>query len=102
MAVVAYKYAMILDENIENTALFEDYEAANNITKIVYGEEAFAVEIEQWPVAPGYKYIDGAFYEPDGKTVVQPVPNPSEQVKELESQLDDVTIAMADMIGGIV
>lgn len=102
MAVVAYKYAMILGENIENTALFEDYEAANNITKIVYGEEAFAVEIEQWPVAPGYKYKNGTFYEPDGNTVVEPLPNPAKQVEELKRLTDDMTIVMADMIGGAV
>lgn len=102
MAVVAYKYAMILGENVENTALFEDYEAANNITKIVYGEEAIAVEIEQWPVAPGYKYKDSMFYEPDGETPVEKLPDQSERVKELESLVDDMTIAMADMIGGIV
>lgn len=100
MAVVAYKYAMILDENIENTALFEDYEAANNITKIVYGEEAFAVEIEQWPVASGYKYKNGTFYEPDGNTVVEPLPNPAKQVAELETVVDNMTLVMADMIGG--
>lgn len=101
MAVVAYKYAMILDENVENTALFEDYEAANNITKIVYGEEAIAVEIEQWPVAPGYKYKNGVFYEPDGITRVEKLPNPFERIRELESLIDDMTVAMADMIGGI-
>lgn len=101
MAVVAYKYAMILGENVENTALFEDYEAANNITKIVYGEEAIAVEIEQWPVAPGYKYKNGVFYEPDGITRVEKLPNPFERIRELESLIDDMTVAMADMIGGI-
>lgn len=101
MAVVSYSYAMILGENIENTAKFENYDEANNISKIVYGDEAFAVEIEEWPVATGYKYKDGVFYEPDGITRVEKLPNPFERIRELESLIDDMTVAMADMIGGI-
>lgn len=102
MAVITYKYAMILGEDIMNIALFEDYVTANEVTKIVYGENAFAVDIEEWPVGPGYKYKNGTFYEPDGETPVEKLPDQSERVKELESLVDDMTIAMADMIGGIV
>lgn len=102
MAVISYKYAMILGENVENIALFENYDDANNITKIVYGEDAFAVDMEEWPVAPGYKYINGAFYEPDGETLVDPIPKAEKQVEELKRLTDDMTIVMADMIGGAV
>lgn len=100
MAVITYKYAMILGEDIMNIALFEDYVTANEVTKIVYGENAFAVDIEEWPVGPGYKYKNGAFYEPDGNTVVEPLPNPAKQVAELETVVDNMTLVMADMIGG--
>lgn len=102
MAVISYKYAMILGENVENIALFENYDDANNIAKIVYGEDACAVDMEEWPVAPGYKYINGAFYEPDGETLVDPIPKTEKRVKELNSLMDDMTIVMADMIGGAV
>ena len=102
MAVISYKYAMILGENVENIALFENYDDANNITKIVYGEDAFAVDMEEWPVAPGYKYINGAFYEPDGETLVDSIPKAEKQVEELKRLTDDMTIVMADMIGGTV
>ena len=45
MAVVTYKYAMVFGDNVENIAIFENYEDANRISKIVYGDDAFAVDI---------------------------------------------------------
>ena len=100
MAVVTYRYAMVFGDNVENIAIFENYEDANRISKIVYGDDAFAVDITEWPVGPGYKYINGVFYEPDGNTVVEPLPNPAKQVAELETVVDNMTLVMADMIGG--
>lgn len=100
MAVVTYRYAMVFGDNVENIAIFEKYEDANRISKIVYGDDAFAVDITEWPVGPGYKYINGVFYEPDGNTVVEPLPNPAKQVAELETVVDNMTLVMADMIGG--
>lgn len=101
MAVVTYKYAMILRDNVENIAIFENYEDANNITKIVYGDDAFAVDITEWPVGPGYKYINDTFYEPDGETLISPIPSPQTQINNIGYTIDDMTLMMADMIGGV-
>lgn len=100
MAVVTYKYAMVFGDNVENIAIFENYEDANRISKIVYGDDAFAVDITEWPVGPGYKYINGVFYEPDGETSVSPIPSPQAQINDIRYTMDDMTLMMADMIGG--
>ena len=101
MAVITYKYAMIFGDNVENIALFENYEDANRISKIVYGDDAFAVDITEWPVGPGYKYINDAFYESDGETLVSPIPSPQTQINNIGYTIDSMTLMMADMIGGV-
>ena len=88
MAVITYKYAMILGEDIMNIALFEDYVTANEVTKIVYGENAFAVDIKEWPVGPGYKYKNGVFYEPDGETLVDPLPSADSKIETMKVKMN--------------
>ena len=97
MAVVTYKYAMIFGGNVENIALFENYERGNHI----FGDDAFAVDITEWPVGPGYKYINDAFYESDGETLVSPIPSPQTQINNIGYTIDSMTLMMADMIGGV-
>lgn len=46
MAEISYAYIQVdSDGDVQNIAMFENYEDANRITRAVYGDHAFAAEI---------------------------------------------------------
>lgn len=67
--VVHQVFAQILNDKIENLILAETYGIADQITKLKYGENAFAVDATQYPVLSGYKYIDSNFIDLYGNIV---------------------------------
>lgn len=74
-------FAMVdADRIVQNRAVFDDYETANQITRAVYGEQAMAVECTQWRISNGYTCQGSSFYDPDG--------NLAERVPDFEEQAD--------------
>lgn len=67
--VVHQIFAQILDSKIENLILAETYGIADQITKVQYGETAFVVDATQYPISPGYQYIDSEFIDLNGNVV---------------------------------
>ncbi|MDO5764127.1 MAG: hypothetical protein Q4P84_00295 [Elusimicrobiales bacterium] len=99
MAITTHNYAQIDTElqEVMNVIVCEDYEMANFLARAIYGEEnGIAVDITEWPVGPGYKYIDGTFYEPDGETPVLPIPSPERRCEELEKENTDLQLALVE------
>ena len=54
----------------------------------------------QYPCEIGDKYIDGMFYKADGITPIEYIPTQEQQVKLLQRENAELTLALADMIGG--
>lgn len=100
-------YAQIYNETVENVMVCDNYEMANWITRMSYGDEAFAVECMQFPCTIGDKYYDGKFYRvsEDGKeTPIEYVPTQEEQVimlesenSELKKQITDTQLALCEI-----
>lgn len=93
-------FAMISEEAVQNVVVADNYEEANRVARAVYGDEAMAVDCLQYPCQIGDKYIDGIFYREDGITPIEYIPTQEQQVAQLQADNDELTIAMADMIGG--
>ena len=67
---------------VRNRIVCDDYETANQLARIVYGDGSIAVEINNWAVAEGDKYEDGAFYDSEG--------NARERIPEVENQVSEL------------
>ncbi len=99
---LAKPYIMVdPDGVVQNIAMCDNYEEANRVARAVYGDSAVADEYK-WLVGIGDRYRDGIFYKVDGD-VEEPaeyIPTEAEQIAQLAQTNDELTIAMADMIGG--
>lgn len=82
-----YPYIMVDPDGIvQNIAMFDNYENANQITRIVYGEGSRA-EAYRYGVSPGDKLIDNVFYivNEDGSTEPAPyIPNDEDNINDLK------------------
>lgn len=86
---IKYPYIMLDSEGIvQNIAMFDDYEAANQITRACYGEGAYATAYN-YAVAVGDKHIDGVFYvvnEDGSLTVADYIPNDEDNINMLTAK----------------
>lgn len=94
-------FAQIYEDTVQNRIVCDDYEMANYLARCTYGETAFAVECNQYRVNVGDKYIGGIFYLSDGETIAAYIPSEEEEVNRLTEENNDLTLLMADMIGGV-
>ncbi len=95
-------YAHIHDGVVQNVVVAYSYEDANRVARAVYGNDAIAVDCLQYPCEIGDKYIDGVFYKADGITPIEYIPTQEQQVKQLQRENAELTLALADMIGGVM
>lgn len=94
-------YAHIYDDVVQNIVVAYSYEDANRVARAVYGNEALAVDCLQYPCEIGDKYVDGVFYKADGVTPIPYIPTQEQQVAQLQAENAELTVALADMIGGM-
>lgn len=101
-------YAMIVDGTVRSVGVSYSYEDANRVARCVYGDDAYAVDCLYCPCGEGDTYMDGTFYAPDG-TARPWLPTQEQQLAQLElenqqlrQESQELTLALADMIGGAV
>lgn len=70
--------------NVVNRIIADDYETANVVTRDILGDDAFALEINNWRVNIGDKYLDNTFYHEDGVTPCEYIPDVENVVDELK------------------
>lgn len=103
--IVHQIFAQISEGTVQNIMVCADYELANYLTRCTYGDEAFAVDCLQYPCSIGDNYHDGKFWSvaDDGtETEIEYVPTQEQQVANLQYSNDELTVAMADVLGGAV
>ncbi len=93
-------YAIIWEDTIRNITPCDDYELANRLARASHGNNAYAVECTQYSCKIGGRYVGGKFYEEDGVTRVRYIPTMEQQVEQLRQENAELTIALADVIGG--
>lgn len=94
-------FAMISGETVQNVVVGQ-YEGINRVTRCVYGDDAFAVDCTQYPCEIGDKYINRVFYKADGITPIDRLPTDKEEIQQLKADNAQLTVALADMIGGAI
>ena len=75
--VVHQVFAHILDTQIKNVIVCDNYEVANQLARAIYGQNAIAVECTQYPCGIGDYYVDNSFHyrdKDDPSKVGDPVP----------------------------
>lgn len=84
-------FSIINEGIIQNIIVCDNYEIANQIAKINYGDDAYAVDTTHYLVYLGCKHIDGIFYDENDNTIKK---NPTEQekIQELELQYNELKI----------
>ena len=92
-------FAMIFDETVQNVVVGQ-YEETNRVARCAYGDDAFAVDCMQYPCEIGDRYINGVFYKSDGVTQIDRLPTDRDEIQRLTEDNAQLTVAMADMIGG--
>ena len=69
------------------------------IARCAYGDDAYAVDCIYCPCQRGDTYADGTFRTPDG-TARPCLPTQEQQLAQLQAENQELTVALADMIGG--
>ena len=88
-------FSLINEDKIKNTIVCDNYEVANQIAKITYGDNAFAVDTTLYPVNIGDNYINGLFYR-DGE-LIERNPTEEERITELNNQLTEAQLALCEL-----
>lgn len=102
--IVHEVFAQIFEGEVKNIMVCDNYPMADYLTKCTYGLEAFAVDCLQYPCGMGDRYHDGFFWRVDQDTgeeaMIEYVPTQEQQVQTLQAEKDELTLAMAELIGG--
>ncbi len=75
---------------IQNIIVCDNYEVANSIARMSYGDEAFAVDTTLTPVQIGNTYTDGLFY--DGENIVLSNPSKEQRIELMEIQQVELAV----------
>lgn len=81
-------FSLISNNKIQNTIVCDNYELANQIARMTYGDESFAIDTTLYPVQINDDYIDGYFYR-DNKIINRNLTE-KEEIEELKRQLLDI------------
>lgn len=102
--IVHEVFAQVFEGEVKNVIICENYPTADYLAKCTYGAEAFAVDILQCPCGIGDRYHDGSFFKIDPDTgeeaVIRHVPTQEQQIQVLQAEKDELTLAIAELIGG--
>ena len=85
-------FSLICNETVQNIIVCDNYEVANQIARMTYGNDAIAVDTTQYPLSIGDKYIDGIFYSEDGSAVSR-TNTAEEDAREAQAKVN----ALADL-----
>lgn len=98
-------FAQVFDGKVKNVTKFRDYPDADYITKCSFGSEALAIECFYIPTQEGDKYHDGCFWRADSETgvetMIEPVPTEVQEIESLKAVNDELTLALAELLGGV-
>jgi hypothetical protein len=89
-------FAYINDGVVQNDVVCDNYETANQLARLQYGDTAIAVDTTQYPIYIGCKYVNGVFYEEDGVTVINRNPTESEAIDALQTENSALNLENAE------
>jgi hypothetical protein len=91
MVFAHQNFAQVKDNEIINIMVCENYELANQLTRMTYGDDAWAWDCNLYPVSKGDKCIDRVFYFKDGVTPIPRIPTEEERIAALTQENASLT-----------
>lgn len=98
-------FSLISEDEVKNIIVCDNFEVANQIARVQYGDNAIAVDTTQYPISAGCQYVNGIFYEVDGKTAIERNLTADEEatlaktkVEALEKQVSVLNKALAEVL----
>lgn len=88
-------FSLISGETIQNIIVCDNYEVANQIARINYGEDAYAVDTTQYTLGIGYKHIEGVFYDTEDN-IVERIPTEQEEIYLLKNAYNELEIRQTE------
>lgn len=81
----------LIDGSVIKNVCVGDYGSCNKIAQSLYGQNAFAKEVTQYPVEEGDKYEDGEFrrYTGTSYTVIKYIPTDREEIESLKEDSNE-------------
>lgn len=83
---------------IENVIVADNYEIANRIARLQYGDTSIAIETTRYPVKIGDIYSNGRFFSIETEKEIKANPTEEEKIKELEKENSDRIECEADIL----
>ena len=74
-------FALINNEQIENLIVCDTYPVAADLAEASLGKGAVAVDVSNFPVRIGDRYIEGLFYEKNSNELINPLPTEKEEIE---------------------
>ena len=96
-------YAVIKDSIVKNIIVATDIESAQMVSRAIFGEDAFAIEVTYVPCMEGDIYRNHDFFriDEDGNEVlIERIPTEADEIKRLNQENQELTFLLADLIGG--
>lgn len=93
-------FAHIHEGKVVNKLICENYPAADHLAKCIYGDNAYAVDINQYPVEIGDLHIDGYFVREDEdgvQTTIVALPTQEQQVSALTENVTQLQTATEEI-----
>lgn len=102
--IVHEVFAMIYEGEVKNIMVCDNAPTANYLARCVYGDDAVAIDCLQYACSVGDKYHDGFFWRVDPetgeKTQIPYTPTEKQQIEALKIENNELTMAVAELIGG--
>lgn len=94
MAIAQRTWAFILNEEVRNIIVCDNYPLADSLAKNILGNDSFAVEVTQIQTGIGHSYINGVFKDLNGN-VIDPLPTTEQEVTVLKAENEDLKLQLA-------
>lgn len=88
-------FSLISENQIQNIIVCDNYEIANQIARMNYGDNAYAVDTTQYPVSIDCKYIEGIFYDMENN-IVERNPTEQEEIQLLKDAYNELEIRQTE------
>ena len=97
--IVHQVFAQIIEGEVKNIIVCDNYDMANWLAKQVYGDEAIAIDCLQYPCAIGDIFRDGKFYrilENGEEREIEYIPTQEQQVSAITDELISTQLALTE------
>lgn len=94
MAIAQKVFAFINENEVKNTIVCDNYPLADMLSKVAFGDGAFAIEITQIPTTIGHSYVNGVFKDLN-ENIIEPLPTAEQEVATLKAENENLKNQLA-------